>query len=179
MADGFLRPYHSKVSLFQRLLDTVLICVALWVAHGLYGVGIRNQNVVLLVLAVTLFYLFAEAKGIYGSWRIGGMIIEITDIVIAWGMVVAVLVMLAFMSKTSSDFFAPGRDNLVCHGACWHGYNAGVCQDISSRDASRGEEYQNAGYRRGKCTGSTFNRKITERAVDGHAAFGHLRRRGQ
>lgn len=104
MADGFLRPYHSKISLFQRLLDTVLICVALWIAHGLYGVDIRNQDVVLLVLAVTLFYLFAEAKGIYGSWRIGSMVVEITDLVIAWSMVVVVLVMLAFMSKTSANF---------------------------------------------------------------------------
>lgn len=104
MHSGLLRPYHSIVSLIQRLLDTVLICVALWIAHELYGVHINHSNVVLLVLAVTLFYGFAEAKEIYGSWRMGSLVVEIADLVIAWSMVVVVLVLLAFMTKTSSNF---------------------------------------------------------------------------
>lgn len=104
MPDGLLRPYHSELSLIQRLFDAGLICLALWVSHWLYGVDIDNHNIVSAVLAVACFYFFAEAKGLYGSWRMGGIVLEITDIVIAWGMVIAVLVMLAFMSKTSASF---------------------------------------------------------------------------
>ena len=104
MSDGFLRPYHSGISLLQRLIDAGLICVALWIAQKIYGVDLPDRGVVAAVLAVFGFYLFAEARGLYASWRVGGLVDEITDLVIAWGIVVVGLVMLAFMSKTSADY---------------------------------------------------------------------------
>lgn len=104
MPDGFLRPYHSGISLLQRLIDAGLIVIALWVSHRLYGVDIAEHNVVSAVLAIFCFYFFAEVKGLYASWRIGGLIDEIADLFVAWGMVVVVLVMLAFMSKASANF---------------------------------------------------------------------------
>ncbi|MEO8330921.1 MAG: undecaprenyl-phosphate glucose phosphotransferase [Gallionella sp.] len=104
MPEGFLRPYHSGISIFQRLIDAGLICVVLWLSHRLYGVGIADHNIVSVVLAVASFYFIADAKGLYASWRTGGLVVEITNLAIAWGMVVVVLVMLAFMSKTSAYF---------------------------------------------------------------------------
>ena len=104
MSEGLFRPHHSEFSLLQRLVDAGLICVALWASHTLYEVDIDDRNIVSAVLAVICFYFFAEAKGLYASWRIGGIVLEITDIVIAWGTAIAVLVMLAFMSKTSANF---------------------------------------------------------------------------
>ena len=104
MPNGLLRPYQTESFLFQRLIDASLICVVLWAAHRLYGVDINDHNVVSAILAVVCFYFFAEVKGLYASWRMGGIVVEITDLVIAWGMVVMVLVMIAFMSKTSADF---------------------------------------------------------------------------
>ncbi|MBI5429530.1 MAG: undecaprenyl-phosphate glucose phosphotransferase [Nitrosomonadales bacterium] len=104
MPEGFLRPYHSGISLLQRAIDAGLICVALWISHRLYGVDFADHNVVSAVLAVSSFFFFAEAKGLYTSWRVGSLIDEITDLFIAWGMVVVVLVLLAFMSKTSANF---------------------------------------------------------------------------
>ncbi len=104
MSDGLMRPYHSEISLLQRLLDAGLICVVLWISHRFYGVAIDEQNILAAVLAVVNFYFFAEAKGLYDSWRMGGIVVEITDLIMTWGMVVVVLVMLAFMSKTSAEF---------------------------------------------------------------------------
>lgn len=104
MTDGFLRPYHSGIALLQRLIDAALIYAALWFSRMLYGVDLVDYNVVSAVLAISGFYFFAEAKGLYASWRVGGLVDEITDLFIAWGMVVVVLVMLAFMSKTSANF---------------------------------------------------------------------------
>ncbi|HEY4697646.1 MAG TPA: hypothetical protein VIH29_06540, partial [Gallionella sp.] len=63
MTGGFLRPYHSGISVFQRLIDVGLICITLWVAHMLYGIGITNHNIVSAILAVSCFYFIAEAKG--------------------------------------------------------------------------------------------------------------------
>ena len=104
MANGLLRSYHSGISVFQRLIDAGLVCGTLWISHMLYGVSISDHNIVSVVLAVSCFYFIAEAKGLYASWRMGGLVVEITDLVLAWGMVIVVLVMLAFMSKTSTNF---------------------------------------------------------------------------
>lgn len=99
-----LRPYQSGISVFQRLIDAGLICAALWLSHRLYGVEIANHNIVSAILAVSCFYFIAEAQGLYVSWRTGGLVAEIADLALAWGMVIVILVMLAFMSKTSTDF---------------------------------------------------------------------------
>lgn len=104
MSEGLFRPRYSELSLLQRLLDAGLICAALWISHTLYGVNIGNHSIVSAVLAIACFYIFAETKGLYASWRMGGIVLEITDIIVAWGTVVAILVMLAFMSKTSANF---------------------------------------------------------------------------
>jgi putative colanic acid biosynthesis UDP-glucose lipid carrier transferase len=86
------------------MLDAVLICVALWLSHRVYLVELDEHNVVLAALAVIAFYLIAESKGLYASWRVGGLVDEITDLFVVWGMVVVALVMIAFMSKTSANF---------------------------------------------------------------------------
>ncbi|MDD2915776.1 MAG: undecaprenyl-phosphate glucose phosphotransferase [Gallionella sp.] len=104
MNNSLLRPHHSGISVSQRIIDAGLICVTLWASHRLYGVEISDHNIVSLVLAVSCFYFAAEAKSLYASWRMGGLVVEITDLATAWGVVVVVLVMLAFMSKTSTDF---------------------------------------------------------------------------
>lgn len=104
MTDGFLRPHHSGISVLQRLIDAGLICITLWMAHRLYGIEIASHNIMSAVLAVICFYFIAEAKGLYVSWRTGGLVAEVTDLGMAWGSVVVILVMLAFMSKTSISF---------------------------------------------------------------------------
>ena len=103
MPEGFLRPYQSRISLFQRLLDAGWICFALWIPHRLYIGASADYNVVLAALSVVCFYFFAASRGLYASWRVGGLADEITDLLIAWGEVVVVLVMLAFITKTSAN----------------------------------------------------------------------------
>lgn len=104
MPKGFLRPYHSGISMLQRVIDVVLICSTLWASRWMYGVELPEYSIGLAVLSVVCFLLFAEARGLYASWRVGGLVDEITDLLLAWGMVVVVLVMLAFMTKTSANF---------------------------------------------------------------------------
>lgn len=104
MQGGFLRPHHSGISLLQRLFDAGLICIALWLSHWVYSVELAEHNVVSAALAVFGFYFIAESRGLYASWRVGGLIDEITDLFVAWGMVVAALMIIAFMSKTSANF---------------------------------------------------------------------------
>jgi putative colanic acid biosynthesis UDP-glucose lipid carrier transferase len=104
MSDGFIRSHYSGLSIFQRLLDAGIIIITLWMSHRLYKFGISDHNIVAVVLAVSSFYFIAEAKGMYASWRTGSVVFEISNLVMAWGMVVVAIVMLAFMSKTSASF---------------------------------------------------------------------------
>ncbi|MFZ2541937.1 MAG: undecaprenyl-phosphate glucose phosphotransferase [Gallionella sp.] len=103
MPGGFLRPYQSRISLLQRLLDAGWIGFALWISHRLYLGESVKYNVVLAFLSVACFYFFATSRGLYASWRVGGLVDEITDLLIAWGEVIVVLVMLAFISKTTAN----------------------------------------------------------------------------
>lgn len=177
MPNGLLRPYQTESFLFQRLIDASLICVVLWAAHRLYGVDINDHNVVSAILAVVCFYLFAELKGLYASWRMGGIVVEITDLVIAWGMVVMVLVMIAFMSKTSADFsrlvvmtwFVVSPFALVM---------ARVFVRVFLREIHRaGKHSRTLAIVGANVQGGAPDRKITGRTLDGHAAFRYLRRR--
>jgi putative colanic acid biosynthesis UDP-glucose lipid carrier transferase len=104
MQDGFIRSHYSGISIFQRLIDAGLIVVTLWISHRVYRFGLSDHNIVAVVLAVSSFYFIAEAKGLYASWRTASVVIELSNLVMAWGMVVVVIVMLAFMSKTSASF---------------------------------------------------------------------------
>lgn len=104
MPNGFLRPHHSGISLTQQLLDAVLIGIVLWLSHKFYGVSIVNHNIASVILAIIGFYFVAQSRGLYASWRTGGLSVEATNLFIVWAVVIVLLVMLAFMSKTSADF---------------------------------------------------------------------------
>jgi len=104
MPEGFLRPYHSGISLLQRLMDAGVIFFALWIASSVYGVDISSYNLIAEMLAAASFLFLAEIKGLYASWRLGGLLDEITDLIVVWGGVAIVLIILAFISKTSANF---------------------------------------------------------------------------
>ncbi|ADL55319.1 undecaprenyl-phosphate glucose phosphotransferase [Gallionella capsiferriformans] len=99
MHSGFLRPHASRISFVQRLLDAVLIC-------SIYGVDLVRfdahwdaRRVLLVMLAVMLFSIFAEMRGFYNSWRTSQLSDEIRELLLIWLTVVAALLILAFMTN--------------------------------------------------------------------------------
>jgi putative colanic acid biosysnthesis UDP-glucose lipid carrier transferase len=137
----------------------------------------HHENLFWLRFAL-ITYFFAEVKGLYASWRMGGIVVEITDLVIAWGMVVMVLVMIAFMSKTSADF-----SRLVV--MTWFVvspfglFMARVFVRVFLREIHRvGKHSRTLAIVGANVQGGAPDRKITGRTLDGHAAFQYLRRRG-
>ncbi len=101
---GLIRPYLSRLALFFRLLDGAWIAGGLWliVAYDYKAPWGEYYNVA--VLAVILFYLFAEHQDLYRSWRGGSIREEGARLWWAWLWVILGLLFLAFVTKTSASY---------------------------------------------------------------------------
>lgn len=104
MGGGLLRPYSSRVSFLQRILDGLLILVVYWVAFSFHGGDWEVRRTLTAVLAVLLFAVIAEMRGLYRSWRASSLAEEAGALLFAWLLVVVTLLMLAFVTKTSDQF---------------------------------------------------------------------------
>lgn len=104
MHSGFLRPHASRVSFLQRLLDAVLILSIYGGVQFCFEAVWNAERMMAAALAVIFFVLFAEMRGVYNSWRTSRMSDEFRELMSIWLMVVAMLLILVFMTKTSGMF---------------------------------------------------------------------------
>lgn len=103
-SSGLIRPHSSSLAMVQRLLDALLICLAMVLAGGLRNVSMDRDYLIVVSLAVLIFLLFAETKGLYKSWRTENLRDEISGVVVVWFAVVISLVVLAFATKMSAFY---------------------------------------------------------------------------
>ena len=101
---GMIRPYETEVEFATRLADMVWICLSLWVV----GVGLHepwtNAQSVAGAAACVLFYLVGGASGLYRPKRGQPVREEITSLAMTWFAVVTVLLVVAFLTKTSAIY---------------------------------------------------------------------------
>lgn len=100
---GYIRSHTSQISALQRLLDVVLVVGSLYLAAQIQEVPYGGHLTRISVVAALSFYAVGQARGIYGSWRISSIKSEIRAIVLVWLMAFAVILAIAFMTKTSAD----------------------------------------------------------------------------
>lgn len=98
---GLIKPLGGKLGIVSRILDGVLVFTALQICLNAYGVEMSDPYWFAVGWAVILFLLIAESRSLYHSWRIAPLHQEIVQIVLAWLTVFALLVVLAFSTKTS------------------------------------------------------------------------------
>lgn len=103
MFKSFL-PHSSRIAFLQRLLDGFLIFFVYWVGFALHDGEWDTKRILVSVLAAVFFALFGEMKGIYNSWRTSSLADEVRALLSVWLKVVSVLLMLAFVTKTSEVF---------------------------------------------------------------------------
>lgn len=101
---GFIRPYTSMISVFQRATDVCLIAISFWVCSSLYGAEIQEPQLAALLVVSLFFLLFAEAKGLYQSWRFSGLINEIGRVAFVWCASLIFLMAIAFLFKASNQY---------------------------------------------------------------------------
>jgi HD-GYP domain-containing protein (c-di-GMP phosphodiesterase class II) len=103
-SSGLLREHASSLELMQRMLDVAVIVLTLVLAVELRQAWLSAEYVLLAFLAVVVFELIAEVKGVYRSWRTETLGAEVAGLVGVWLVTVVVLMMLGFASKLSSEF---------------------------------------------------------------------------
>lgn len=101
---GYIRSQTSRIAVLQRLLDAALVIGSLYLATLFYGVPFGKYLVEVSIVAALSFYAVGQARGIYGSWRISSIKNEVSAIALVWVMTFALILVMAFITKTSADF---------------------------------------------------------------------------
>ncbi|MGC2166043.1 MAG: undecaprenyl-phosphate glucose phosphotransferase [Gallionella sp.] len=102
---GLVRPHSSRLAMLQRILDAMIIYIAMLAAIVLRDTVSMDQSYLTVVLlSVLLFLLVAESRGLYKSWRTENLTNEVVDVVVVWSTVLVVLLVLAVSTKTSGDY---------------------------------------------------------------------------
>ncbi len=101
---SLLRPFSTKINIFHRLVDIAILLFALWLCSYLYGVSFHQYQWMAAAWAIVFFLFFAEARGLYQSWRVNSLSSEIMVITWVWLAVVSSLIIFAFLTKISDQF---------------------------------------------------------------------------
>lgn len=105
MSSGLVRPHSSKIAFLHRVLDACVILLTLLVSiRWPHDLSFEHQYGQAGAWAVMLFLTIGGARQIYGSWRTETLPKAIMATVVTWLLTVLSLTMLAFVTKTSSDY---------------------------------------------------------------------------
>ena len=103
---GLLREYSGVLSLVARALDVVCIFSACFAAYfWRFGhLDMPAQYQIAVIFALLLSTILFSVSGIYRSWRGQDWLQQARLISLSWASTVIVLVLIAFMTKTSASF---------------------------------------------------------------------------
>ncbi|UCV13942.1 undecaprenyl-phosphate glucose phosphotransferase [Quatrionicoccus australiensis] len=105
MSSGLVRPHSSKIAFLHRVLDGAVILFALFIAMQLtHDLEFDRHYAQAAAWAVMLFLTFGGARQIYGSWRTESLPRAVFATLVTWFWSAMCLVLLAFLTKTSSDY---------------------------------------------------------------------------
>lgn len=102
--DGIIRPHEAKLDFLARVGDAFWITAALWFACLAYPEQWETRHSTAAALGVVLFYMVGQAQGLYRAWRAEPVKSEFTRVWFCWAFVVPLLLMLAFITKTSENY---------------------------------------------------------------------------
>ena len=101
---GIIRHYSSGLSWLQRLIDVMCIVGVLYGAVQSYRQQWTESYSLAVAIALFLFGLVAEYNGLYRSHHSEGLGRELTKLAVVWILVFALLLTVAFATKTSTLF---------------------------------------------------------------------------
>jgi putative colanic acid biosysnthesis UDP-glucose lipid carrier transferase len=101
---GLLQSNAPTFGTLQRVCDGIWIVTALYAARTFYPTEWNTAMTAAGLLAVLAYYLVAEVKGLYRSWRAAPLREEIFHVLVTWAVVVPILLFLGFATKTSAHY---------------------------------------------------------------------------
>ena len=103
---GLLQEYASTLTFISRLLDVVCVMAGALIAHWWRFGNIELTTYYQLALLVSAFFTFSifSLSGIYISWRGKSWWHQARTVTLTWFVVVVVLIIIAFLTKTSTIY---------------------------------------------------------------------------
>ena len=101
---GLIRPHVSKFALAYRILEAAYLVLSLVIAAEIYDVEMTANYWLGGVLVFLSFQLVSEFSHLYSSWRVYPLREELAELFMVCAGVAAVLVIVAFLSKTSDQY---------------------------------------------------------------------------
>jgi len=108
---GLVRNHEHAIHTVQRLADIILIAAVYPVVNRVYRQVWTSQASTVILIAVLVFAVAAELCSLYRPWRIERFRVEIRTVFLAWAMTVGAMVLVAFGTKTSTEY-----SRVVCFG---------------------------------------------------------------
>lgn len=100
-AGGLLRPHSGKLDKLHRLLDVAIIWFGMDLACLLFQSEFSRRYALAAATASFCFLIVAEISGFYQSWRLNQFRSKIFHMFGVWSVVVIMLVVASFMTKTT------------------------------------------------------------------------------
>ena len=104
---GLMRPHEAQLDFLSRMADAAVIVLVLWGAAALYPEDWDNRHSTAVAIGVVLFYLVGQANGLYRPWRSEPMKKEVSKVWLTWAVVMPLLLLAAFLTKTSESYSRP------------------------------------------------------------------------
>lgn len=101
---GPIRPSNSQFHGFSRAFDDILIFLALLISLQIYNIPLSSEYLVLCLITIILFSLFAENQEIYHGWRGAPMFDEAVRILVAWLTTFVLMVSGIYISHAGFEF---------------------------------------------------------------------------
>jgi putative colanic acid biosysnthesis UDP-glucose lipid carrier transferase len=96
--------HAAQLDLLAQVSDPVCIVAALYVAVRAYPEAWAAHDSAAAALAILLFYCVAHARRLYRAWQSEPLRSEFVQVWLCWAYVVPVLLLLAFVTKTSEAY---------------------------------------------------------------------------
>lgn len=101
---GRIRPYSQQLGLLFQAIDVVLVLGSLWLAVCLRGIGFHLQYILVGAFSGLCFALIGGSTGLYSTWRMGLLRLELRQVWMIWAWACAVLLLVAFSIKITAYF---------------------------------------------------------------------------
>jgi len=99
-----IRPYMRELSWLERIADLLLATGMLWLSNTLYGYPWSTDYSLAASVIALLFYLTAEALGLYRSWRSEPLRREIAQLLLVWLVVGVMILLLGYATKSTQQY---------------------------------------------------------------------------
>lgn len=103
-SSGLIKNNVNKFATFYRLVDAAIIQLSLLIAISIYNVAYTKDLVLLSLISIIGFSLFAEMFALYRSWRDGSFKEIIFNALLSWIIAFGLILLYVFFSKSGVEY---------------------------------------------------------------------------